>query len=88
MWATKRPMEAEREKTMNLGELQAALNKALAEGASKTDQIYLNVEGRVTGEYYRSPVTFSGEAHEVDQHITGRKCRSVVIKGRSYNVAT
>ena len=66
---------------MSLGELQDALNKALAEGASKTDQVYLNVEGRVNGEYYRSPLTFSGEAHEVDQHITDRKRRSVVIKG-------
>lgn len=63
---------------MNLGELQAALNNALAEGASKTDQVYLNVDDP---EITYKCKWISGEAREVEQHITDRKRRSVVIKG-------
>jgi hypothetical protein len=58
---------------MNLGELQAAIAKAFTEGASKTDEVYLNVD-------YRG-VEISRTAHEVEQHIHDRKRRVVVIKG-------
>ena len=66
---------------MNLGELQAALNKALAEGASKTDQVYLNVECLIRMDRARGEIVASEIAQEVVQHITDRKRRSVVIKG-------
>lgn len=59
---------------MNLGELQAAIAKAFTEGASKTDDVYLNIDHPWNGE-------LSAVAHEVDQHINARKLRVIVIKG-------
>ena len=58
---------------MNLGELQAAVNKAFAEGASKTDTVYLDVSDE--------DVIAHAEAMEVEQRIMDRKFRSIVIKG-------
>ena len=58
---------------MNLGELQAVIAKAFTEGASKTDEVYLNCENRAN--------TSSAPAREVEQHIHDRKRRVVVIKG-------
>jgi hypothetical protein len=63
---------------MNLGELQAAIEKAFTEGASKTDTVYLNVD-YLDIAYIQK--WLSSEAREVDQHILDRKHRVVVIKG-------
>jgi hypothetical protein len=60
---------------MNLGELQAAVNKAFTEGACKTDKVYLNLDINDYGQ------ARFGEPYAVEQQIHDRKRRVVVIKG-------